>query len=269
MFRPKDAEEIKQAVQKHNITHTWHPTVTFEKGEMCIDLVEVPTTETEGILIKMGNAFDLTYTRFLDLQKAEASAKEAIRQASLDRVRAEIASMRTVGDLQRITPTVWNELTIQTITFIRCGVFIMDDAAQQIHTFLSNASGQAIATFHLDYHLSAPIAEVVEHWHRRQLYASHWSLDDLATLADSVVAQGAALSRDTYLAGLPAEGIYPHFFPFPQGMLYVGSLHAQYWTFILGVKKMSRFGSLIGRSNRVNNHSANCATLPRSQATTL
>ena len=46
-----------------------------------------------------GKAFEQTYTRFLDLQKAEAQALEAIKRASVDRVRAEIASMRKTADL--------------------------------------------------------------------------------------------------------------------------------------------------------------------------
>ena len=178
------------------------------------------------VLKRVAQTFEQAYVRFLDLQKAEASTKEAIRQASLDRIRAEIASMSTVADLQRITPTIWNELTTLAIPFIRCGVFIMDDTANQIHTFLSNGAGEAIGSFHLDYAVSQPITDMVAHWHRRQLYTSHWSLDDLGTLADSVVQQGAAASRTQYLVGLPSAGIYPHFFPFPQGMLYVGSTHA-------------------------------------------
>jgi hypothetical protein len=52
-----------------------------------------------------------TYTRFLDLKKAEAQAQEAVKRASVDRVRAEIASMRTTKIWKKITPLVWNELT--------------------------------------------------------------------------------------------------------------------------------------------------------------
>ena len=46
-------------------------------------------------------------TRELELEQA----REALKQASLDRVRAGIASMRTAKDLERITPFIWHELT--------------------------------------------------------------------------------------------------------------------------------------------------------------
>ena len=44
------------------------------------------------------------------LQTAEARASEASHQAALNRVRAEIASMRSADDLDHITPLIWKEL---------------------------------------------------------------------------------------------------------------------------------------------------------------
>jgi hypothetical protein len=98
-------------------------------------------------LKKFAAVFGLTYRRYLDLKNAEAQARDAVRQASLDRIRAEIASMRTANDLDRITPLIWNELTVLGIPFIRCGVFIMDDLQQVSHTYLSTPDGKAVAAF--------------------------------------------------------------------------------------------------------------------------
>ena len=103
------------------------------------------------ILKRFAAIIDLTFRRYIELQKSETNAREAIKQAALDRIRADIASMRTINDLDRITPLIWNELTILGIPFIRCGVFIMDDDQQLIHTFLSTPDGKAIAAFHLPY----------------------------------------------------------------------------------------------------------------------
>src|SRR5687768_2587379 len=99
--------------------------------------------EEKRIFRRFTAVISLTYRRYMELQKSEAAAKDAVRQASLDRIRAEIASMRTTKDLDRITPLIWKELTILGIPFIRCGVFIMDDAQQLIHTFLSTPDGKA------------------------------------------------------------------------------------------------------------------------------
>ena len=74
------------------------------------------------ILKRFGKVFEQSYTRFLDIQKAEARAYEAIKQASADRVRGEIASMRTSEDLNRITPIIWRELETLEVPFytLRC-----------------------------------------------------------------------------------------------------------------------------------------------------
>jgi signal transduction histidine kinase len=181
------------------------------------------TDESIQILQRFAKVFDQTYTRFLDLQKAEAAAKEAIKQAALDRIRADIASMRTIEDLNRITPLIWNELTILGIPFIRCGVFIMDEEAQQIHTYLSTPDGKSIAAFHLSFTESENIIDVVSHWRNKKVYSNHWEEEDFDVLADSLVKQKAITTKSSYLQSIPATGIHLNFLPFLQGMLYVGN----------------------------------------------
>jgi signal transduction histidine kinase len=186
------------------------------------------TTEPIGedhakIMGRFAGVFGQTYRRYLDLQKAEASAKEAIKQAALDRIRANIASMRTKQDLDRITPVIWNELTTLNIPFIRCGIFIINDDLQLIHTFLSNPEGKAIASFNLTYD-SGKISDVVAHWRNNKNYVEHWKIGEFTGVADSLVQKGEIASREQYLQSLPPEGIYLHFVPFLQGMLYAGNL---------------------------------------------
>ena len=130
---------------------------------------EKPYNEDEiKILKRFATIIDLTFRRYIELQKSEANAREAVKQAALDRIRADIASMRTISDLDRITPLIWNELTILGIPFIRCGVFIMDDSQQLIHTFLSTPDGKAIAAFHMPYDTPGNIAQILSHWQKQE-----------------------------------------------------------------------------------------------------
>ena len=46
------------------------------------------TEEEGGIFKRVGRVFEQTYTRFLDLQKAEAQARESQIQLAMERVRA-------------------------------------------------------------------------------------------------------------------------------------------------------------------------------------
>jgi len=181
------------------------------------------TDEENATLMRFGKVFQQTYTRFLDLQKAEAQAKEAVKRSSLDRIRGEIASMRTTKDLDRITPLIWKELTTLNIPFIRCGVFIMDESLQQIHTFLSTPDGSAIAAFHLPYGAPGRISEILASWNNKQVYIEHWDETAFSELGDLLVEQGAVPSKDVYLKTIPKGGVHLHCLPFMQGMLYVGN----------------------------------------------
>jgi signal transduction histidine kinase len=174
-------------------------------------------------LKRFASIIDLTFRRYFELQKSEANAREAVKQAALDRVRAEIASMRTVSDLERITPLIWNELNILGIPFIRCGVFIMDEEQQLIHTFLSTPDGKAIAAFHLPYTTPGNIQNILSNWHNRKRYIDHWDETEFTEFAHTLVKQGALASPEQYLKTIPKGGSYLHFLPFLQGMLYVGN----------------------------------------------
>ena len=101
------------------------------------------------LLERATSVFSFAYTRFSDLQQAEARALEAVRQASLDRVRAEIASMRTTDDLEKITPLIWRELTALGVPFFRCGVFIIDETNELVYAYLSTPEGNSLAALKL------------------------------------------------------------------------------------------------------------------------
>jgi signal transduction histidine kinase len=181
------------------------------------------SAESWELLKRATTVFSLAYTRFSDLQIAEANAKEAVKQSALDRIRADTASMRTTNDLERITPLIWNELTILGIPFIRCGVFIMNDSEKVIHTFLSTPDGKAIGAFHLPYATPGNIQKVLSHWHDKKSYVDHWDESSFTEFADILVKQGALASPEQYLKTIPHGGFYLHFLPFLQGMLYVGN----------------------------------------------
>ena len=175
------------------------------------------------ILRRFASIIDLTFRRYFELQKSEENARAAVKQAALDRIRADIASMRTISDLDRITPLIWNELTILGIPFIRCGVFIMDETQKIIHTFLSTPDGKAIAAFHLPYDTPGNFADMLSHWYNKKTYISRWGEIDFIGIAETLVKQGAIADKEQYLASLPRGGFYLHFLPFLQGMLYVGN----------------------------------------------
>ncbi len=176
------------------------------------------------VLKRFAQVFDQTYTRFLDLQKAEVQARQAIRQASLDRVRGQIASMRSSHDLDRITPLIWNELTTLDVPFIRCGVFIIDTATQSVQTYLSDSSGKALAALTIPFESNQLTKDAVNAWKEKQVYQNHWSKEDFVNWTQSLVEQGYIKDETEYQGGgHPPESLHLNFIPFSQGLLYVGS----------------------------------------------
>jgi signal transduction histidine kinase len=193
----------------------------FSNGYLCIITRE--PCPGEEIFKRFAKVFEQTYTRFLDLQKAEAQAREAVKQASVDRVRAEIASMRTTSDLERITPLIWNELKTLGVSFIRCGVFIIDEERQQVHTFLSTPDGKANASFTSPISTVSIIAEALPYWRKKEMYKAHWDEATFIEQTKHLVEQGAVSSTNTYLTENRPKNLHLHLLPFLQGILYVGN----------------------------------------------
>jgi signal transduction histidine kinase len=192
-------------------------------GSISLATLEPLPENQLDILIRFSKVFEQTYTRFLDLQKAEARERDAIKQASVDRVRAEIASMRTTTDLERITPLIWNELTTLGVPFIRSGVFIMDEVHQQVQVHLSTPDGKAIAAFQLNYEATNQSRQIVSHWREKKIFKDHMDEVAFAEFTKNLVQQGAISSNEKYVTENRPTDLYLHFLPFLQGMLYVGN----------------------------------------------
>ena len=195
----------------------------FSKGHLSISIPEPRPKETILLLERFAAEFDMTYTRFLDLQNSEAQTRQAIQRASVDRIRAEIASMRTTTDLERITPLIWNELTTIGVPFIRCGVFIMDEEKQQINIFLSTPEGKGVtAAFYLPYTANRETVQIVSHWNRKEMYSTHWDEAAFNDFTKVLGERGAVTTGEKFLVESRPDDLYLHFLPFQQGMLYVG-----------------------------------------------
>lgn len=184
-----------------------------------------PISEESWDLMRRATAvFSFAFTRFLDLQRAQASAKEARRQASLDRVRADISSMRTAADLDKITPLLFKELTTLDIPFIRCGVFIINEKAKIVEAYLSSPEGKSLGVLHLPFDASELTFQTVEAWRRGEVYRQHWGKGDFLNWIQQIMEKDLIQDEKTYQgAAAPPESLNLHFVPFTQGMLYVGS----------------------------------------------
>jgi len=227
-FEKTDFKKVPQAVKESILAE---PKVVFSIVSMryglliAVDINPIPE-EMIKILGRFAKVFEQTYTRFLDLQKAEAQAREAVKQSSLDRVRGQIASMRTTTDLERITPIIWHELISLDVPFVRCGVFIMNEETAHVQAFLSAPDGHSLAALDLPFDSSELTINSVNHWRKGLIFKTHWNKEDFLNFMQSMVKEGQVQNTETYQgASKPPESLDLHFVPFAQGMLYVGNIH--------------------------------------------
>jgi signal transduction histidine kinase len=215
---------LKRAIDEDKLKTQWNPFASFSRGLLTLDLMEEPNADTEKIMTKMAHTFDLAYQRFDDLQKAAEQADEARKQASLDRIRAEIASMRNQSDLEKLTPFIWMELSTLGISFFRCGIFIMDEHARKIHMYLSTPMGESIASMMLDFDNSQITKTASEHWKKQKIFSEKWSKEEFLQWSEGLADQGLVDSPGTYQhSPLPPDKLCLQFVPFKQGMLYIGT----------------------------------------------
>ncbi len=87
-----------------------HQVSFFSQGWLNITTLEPLPAETLQLLDRFAAVFNLTYTRFIDLKKAEAQAREAQIEASLERVRANVIAMNNSNELQQISYVFGDQL---------------------------------------------------------------------------------------------------------------------------------------------------------------
>ncbi len=114
--------------------------------------------------------------------------------------------MRSKEDLNRITPLIWKELTTLGVSFIRCGVFIMDVENEVIQSYLSTPDGKTLGIFNLPFTSELIGEQLVDSWHIGKIYKEHWTkarfiefmqrLKDTGQLEDTSSYQGAAALPD-------------------------------------------------------------------------
>ena len=101
-------------------------------------------------LLRFAKVFDLTYTRFNDLQKAEAQAREAQIELGLERVRARAMAMQKSDELSELVDTVFKELTKLDFALTWCIINIIDEPSLSNTVWAANPDiNKAPESYHM------------------------------------------------------------------------------------------------------------------------
>ena len=132
-----------------------------------------PCPEAHDIFKRFSKVFEQTYTRFLDLQKAEAQAREAQIELGLERVRARAMAMQNSDELKELIGTVYNELTKLDLAFDRCLIWVMNREDLSSRLWMANAESQPV-NFYMPHHDNPPYLAFVKAWKDRN---TKWQYD--------------------------------------------------------------------------------------------
>jgi signal transduction histidine kinase len=196
----------------------------FAQGTINVNTLESLSEEECEIMTRFAQVFGLIYTRFLDLKIAEMQTRDALRESSLDRVRAEIALMRTADDLNHIPPLIWRELMSLNVPFFRCGIFIIREEELMVHAYLSTPEGKSLAVLRLPFDGEEITRKIVSSWRQNEVYTDFWESEQFQSWVETMVNQGQVERKEEYQASEePPVSLNLQFIPFLQGLLYVGS----------------------------------------------
>jgi signal transduction histidine kinase len=132
---------FNNAIESGQLEHQWNPAGRLSDGILSIDLIVPPTEDTKSIVTKMAGAFNLAYQRFLDLQKAEAQAREAKIEAALERVRSRSMAMHKSEELNEVNKIIIEQIKFLNIQLFAAGIHICRENEPVSEAWMGDPSG--------------------------------------------------------------------------------------------------------------------------------
>ncbi len=165
---PFSVEEFLTISPKKAVLSTFN----FSKGYLFNIGGERLSKTQEELVLRFTRVFEQTYTRFLDLQKAEAQAREAQIEAALERVRTKTMAMQKSDELAEAASLLFHQVKVLGIDVYTAGFTIWDEESENLISWACNADGSMNPPFPMPYKEND--------WHNRQ-YKSWKNGEDFIT----------------------------------------------------------------------------------------
>lgn len=170
-----------------------------------------------NIIKRFARVFEQAYTRFQDLQKAEAQAKEAQIEAALERVRSKAMAMHSSKDLAATIVAFYHELESFSITPRRCGVGLLNKETRiaELSTMNTTSDGNSIEIIGTLKMTGHPVLEgVYDNWILQKEYHP-------VLVGQEIPAYYQLVRPQIAFPDYPSDAIqYGYFFFFPEGGVY-------------------------------------------------
>lgn len=121
--------------------------------------------ERISVFKRFAAVFSLTYRRYLDLKLAEAQAREAQIQASLERVRSRTLAMQSSSELPETAAVVFKQLINLGIAPNRLYICIIRDRSGDMEFWITDEDGNKVSTqFTGNWKRNSSIQKMYDGW---------------------------------------------------------------------------------------------------------
>ncbi len=141
------ANAVIEALESGNLKHQWNAFGKISGGVLGIDLMVPPSEDTKAIVLKMAGAFNIAYKRFIDLQKAEAQAREAQIELALERVRARTMAMQKSEELAETSYLLFQQLKELGASADQLSIGILNETEQTMDLSVTLHGSQLQKTY--------------------------------------------------------------------------------------------------------------------------
>ncbi len=146
-------EEIKESIlsaEHHALTFAWSKNAAVLIPSFTGVFV---SDNHKEILKRFARVFEQAYVRFLDLQQAEAQAREAQIEAALERVRSRAMAMRSSDELREMVLVILKEMKALAFPSGRCTIVLFDRETGDSQFWMSGLTDADLPErYHVPYH---------------------------------------------------------------------------------------------------------------------
>jgi hypothetical protein len=140
----------------------------MQYGCFGINIRREPTEEERDVLRRFAVEFERAYTRFLDLRRAEAQAREAEIEAALERVRSRALAMRRSDELREMVLVILKETKALAFPSGRCTIVLFDRETGDAEFWMSGLTDDNLPErYHVPYHELPTFKALHDGWQQR------------------------------------------------------------------------------------------------------
>jgi len=159
-----DLENSGFEMPKSQITHCAY----FSQGYLVFITYE-PVPDGHDIFKRFAKVFEQTYTRFLDLQKAEAQAREAQIEAALEKVRSRTLAMQKSDELSGTAAVLFQQLIALGIAPNRLYIILTKEDNSEMEAWVTDEDGSKVSMgFTGDYTKNESLLKMYTGWAQKK-----------------------------------------------------------------------------------------------------